>query len=124
MSQTDCLQSPSLCDCFKRTSRAGDNDCAGAVAGPVVHIVGKDAAFRRSLTMQLRAAGYCAQGFPSAMAFVRVASARQDGCLVVDHHPPNGVDGLSLLERLPAVGITIPAILVGASNDELLRDRK
>jgi FixJ family two-component response regulator len=120
MTTVDCLQSPSLCDCFKRTTRLGDGACAGPVAEPVIHIVGKDAGFRRTLAMRLRAAGYCAQGFPSVVAFVRVAAGRQRGCLIVDHHPPSGIDGLSLLERLPAVGVTIPAIVIGNAHDDLL----
>lgn len=119
----DCLQSPSLCECFKRASRAAEQSCSGPATGPVIHIVGKDAGFRRTLAMRLRASGYCAQGFPSLVAFVRVAAGRQEGCLVVDHHPPNEIDGLSLLERLPAVGITIPAIVIGAAGDDLLPRR-
>jgi len=121
MTQVDCLQSPSLCDCFKRTARGNEAGCAGPVSGPVIHVVGKDAAFRRSLAMRLREAGYCAQGFPSVLAFVRVAASRQSGCLVVDHHPPHGVDALALLERLPAVGVTVPAIVIGAKDDLLAR---
>ena len=123
MTHADCLQSPSLCDCFKRPTRQAEAGCVGAATGPVIHIVGKDASFRRSLAMRLRAAGYCAQGFPSTVAFVRVAAGRGMGCLVVEHQPPAGVDALALLERLPAVGITIPAIVIGASGDDLLPRR-
>ncbi|MBS0642806.1 MAG: response regulator [Acetobacteraceae bacterium] len=89
----------------------------------MIHIVGKDAGFRRRLAMRLRASGYCAQGFPSLVAFARVACGRRPGCLVIDHHLPNGVDALSLLERLPAVGITMPAIVIGSSTDDLLPRR-
>jgi FixJ family two-component response regulator len=96
---------------------------AGTVA-PIVLVVGEDAGVRHSLIMLFRSAGFHTCGFASALAFVRAAAWKcQRCCLVVDHQVPNGTDGLALLERLPALGASVPAIIINGSEHAGFRQR-
>jgi FixJ family two-component response regulator len=90
----------------------------------VVFVVGEDAGVRRSLIMLFRSAGFHARGFASGFAFVAAAAwTCHRCCLVVDHQVPNGTDALALLERMPALGALVPAIIINGCEDAGFRRR-
>ncbi len=81
-----------------------------------IHIVDDDAPFRDSLRLLLEATGYAVREYDSGEAFLRHVEAHRDGCALVDVNMP-GLDGLALQERLNALGVALPVIIMtGRSN--------
>jgi FixJ family two-component response regulator len=112
-----CLQSPKISHPADHAVDTDETTLPAGTAVPVVFVVGEDAGVRHSLIMLFHAAGFHARGFASAVAFVRAAAWQYHrGCLVVDHQVPNGTDALCLLERLPLLGASIPAIIINGSD--------
>ncbi len=93
--------------------------------GPgVVFVLSDNTAVRHSLVILLRSAGFSARAFGSIMAFTAAVTRTHDRCcLIVDHHVPGGIDGLKLLERLPTLGMAMPAIVVDDAADLRFRRR-
>ncbi|PPQ27893.1 response regulator [Rhodopila globiformis] len=124
MARIVCLQSPRIARGADQAVDADDTPLPAGLAVPVVFVVGEDAGVRHSLIMLFRAAGFRARGFASAVAFVRAAPWQcHRCCLVVDHQVPDGTDALSLLERLPLLGASIPAIIINGSDSAGFRRR-
>jgi FixJ family two-component response regulator len=76
-----------------------------------VFVVDDDAAVRQGLRFMLRVAGYAAEAFPSAGAFLEGYDPRRGGCLLLDVQMPQ-VGGLELQQRLNVRGWRIPVIFV------------
>ncbi|TXL71810.1 response regulator [Vineibacter terrae] len=76
--------------------------------GARVFVVDDEDAVRDSLQALLEVAGFEAQCFPSARAFLDWVAVDQIGCLLVDVRMPD-IDGLELQRR---VGATCPGIAV------------
>ena len=68
-------------------------------AAPVIAIVDDDASVRRSLLRVVRSAGYNAEAFASARAFLEWLSTGHAACLVLDVQMKE-MSGLDLQERL------------------------
>ncbi len=89
----------------------------GTNAPATVFVVDDDAAIRVGLERLLRSAGYVAQTFPSADAFLAGAQPDIAACLVLDVTMP-GLDGLGLQDALTARGWAIPIVFL-TGRDEI-----
>lgn len=83
---------------------------------PTIHLVDDDEAMRDSLVALLEARGYRTCAYASADAFLARGTAAEPGCVVSDLRMP-GTDGLALLRRLKADGITLPLVLITGHGD-------
>lgn len=80
---------------------------------PVVFVVDDDDGMRKGLEFLLDSAGYQAEGFDSARAFLDYYRPSMRGCLLLDVRMP-GMSGLELQQHLRAERIRIPVIIVTA----------
>jgi non-heme chloroperoxidase len=87
---------------------------------PLLAIVDDDEPGARALANLLRAMGFSAQGFASAVAFLRSSQRRRPDCVIVDARMP-GVDGLRLARALAGAARPIPIIFLSASADARTR---
>ena len=86
-------------------------------AVPVIAIVDDDASVRRSLLRVVRSAGYTAEAFASARAFLEWLSTGHAACLVLDVQMKE-MSGLDLQERL-----AVPIVFITAHDDAPIRAR-
>ncbi|HEV8586009.1 MAG TPA: response regulator [Methylomirabilota bacterium] len=84
---------------------------------PVIAIVDDDASVRRSLLRVVQAAGYTAEAFASARAFLDWLRTSRAACLVLDVQM-DGMTGFDLQERL-----AVPIIFITAHDDAPMRER-
>jgi FixJ family two-component response regulator len=84
---------------------------------PVIAIVDDDASVRRSLLRVVRSAGYNAEAFASARAFLEWLSTGHAACLVLDVQM-QGMSGFDLQERL-----AVPIVFITAHDDAPTRAR-
>jgi len=89
---------------------------AGRENEPTVWIVDDDDAFRDSLVWLVEANDHRVVAFDSAEAFLAACRPGMAGCLVVDVRMP-GLSGLELHDRLIAMGIELPTIVVTGHGD-------
>jgi len=80
-----------------------------------VHVVDDDAAIRDSLRVLLASAGFPAQTYDSAVAFL-AAAAGLAGCVLTDVRMPE-MDGLELQQRLSERDIRLPVIIMTGQGD-------
>jgi FixJ family two-component response regulator len=84
---------------------------------PTVFVVDDDAAVRRSLVRLLKSAGYRAESFASADAFIECRRRSPlPGCALVDIQMP-GIDGLQLQRELINSTHEIPIIFITGHGD-------
>jgi len=81
-----------------------------------VYLVDDDEAVRRALTLLLSTVGIEAVGFGDPQAFLAQLPKLAPGCLVLDIRMPV-ISGLKLQERLNALGIDWPAIVISGHGD-------
>jgi len=81
-----------------------------------VFVVDDDDAVRDGLRMLLESAGLQAQSFRSPEEFIAGYRPDRAGCLVLDIRMP-GMSGLELQQRLPALGIALPVIILTGHGD-------
>ena len=91
-------------------------------AQAVVAVVENDAAMLKALGRLLRAAGYRAELYASAEAFIERAAAPQVGCLVLDIDL-GGISGIELQQRLADAGDAPPIVFVTSQVDTAFQDR-
>jgi two-component system response regulator FixJ len=89
---------------------------------PVIAVVEDDAAMREALSDLLEVTSFSCQTFGGADAFLAAFSPGRFDCLITDLHLP-GVSGLELLQRLRALGASIPVIFITSSVDTAFRVR-
>ncbi|MGF9760346.1 response regulator FixJ [Microvirga sp. 0TCS3.31] len=82
----------------------------------VVHVVDDDLAVRQSLSFLLASDGLPVRLHESASAFLEHVRDAAVGCIVTDVRMP-GIDGIELLRRLRAGGITLPVIVMTGHAD-------
>jgi len=87
------------------------------IPAPVIAIVDDDVSIRRSLQHLVESAGYTAETFASARAFLDWLPQGQAACLVLDVHM-DGMSGLELQQRL-----AVPVIFITAHDDALTLQR-
>ena len=84
---------------------------------PVVAIVDDDDSVRRSLLRVVQSAGYVAETFPSARAFLDWLPEGRAACLVLDVHMDE-MSGFDLQDRL-----AVPIIFITAHDDAETMER-
>jgi FixJ family two-component response regulator len=80
---------------------------------PTVFVIDDDEQARRSVCMLVRSMGLKAEAFASAEEFLASYGADRPGCLVTDVRM-QGMSGLELLEKLAALNISLPVIILTA----------
>ena len=90
--------------------------------GFTVAIVDDDDSVREALACLFRSAGFRAEGFASAEAFLARGTTNAVCCLILDWRMP-GVNGFELRRRLVERGDRIPFVMLTAHADEELRAR-
>lgn len=83
--------------------------------GPV-HVVDDDDSLRTSLARLISGAGYEVVSYPSAEAFLAVASPLLTGCLLLDLRLP-GASGLELQDALAARHCALPIVFLTAHGE-------
>jgi two-component system response regulator FixJ len=83
---------------------------------PVVHVIDDDEAARQSLEFLLDCAGMRVRGYDCADAFLAALPQLEHGCIVTDVRMP-GMSGIELVERLKALGIADPVIVITGHAD-------
>jgi FixJ family two-component response regulator len=84
---------------------------------PLISIVDDDDSLRGSLENLIRSAGFRAQGFSSAEAFLRSNKMQEATCLILDVRMP-GMSGFDLQRQLAAVASHLPIIFISAHADD------
>lgn len=92
------------------------------VTVPRVAVVDDDASFLRALERLLRAAGYAVDAYPSGRAFLDAVAFHRPHCVVLDVQMPE-MSGLEVEERLGAMKLSLPVILITAHDSPPLRER-
>lgn len=82
----------------------------------LVHVIDDDEAMRQSLEFLLDTAGYTIRTYESAVDFLRNLGGLEPGCIVTDIRMPE-VNGLELVRRLHAEGVTLPVIVLTGHGD-------
>jgi two-component system response regulator FixJ len=85
-------------------------------AEPMVHVIDDDEAARESLEFLIDCAGLRVRGYDSALAFLDAVPAMEHGCIVTDVRMP-GMSGVELIERLKALGVGDPVIVITGHAD-------
>lgn len=80
---------------------------------PTVFVIDDDEQARRSVCMLVRSMGLNAEAFASAEDFLANYGAERPGCLVTDVRM-QGMSGLELLEKLEALDVPLPVIILTA----------
>ena len=89
---------------------------------PTISIIDDDPAVRDALLRLMDSAGFPAEVFDCAEAFLASPSRADTTCLVLDVRMP-GMDGLELQRRLVASNWTVPIIFISAHADADVRAR-
>lgn len=82
----------------------------------VVHVVDDDAAIRDSLKLMLQTRGFSVRVYSSASTFLARIGRQGSGCVVADARMPE-MTGVALLERMRALGLLLPVVIITASAD-------
>jgi two-component system response regulator FixJ len=82
----------------------------------VVHVIDDDEAVRESLAFLLRSADLDVSTYESATAFLAALPSVAPGCVITDVRMP-GLSGTELLQKLKAMGITMPVIVMTGHGD-------
>jgi FixJ family two-component response regulator len=90
--------------------------------GPLIAVVDDDRSIRNATQDLLKAAGFDAATFPTAMTFLDSPIRANVACLVADMRMP-GMTGLELHEHLAASGRGIPTVIITAHVEEIPRER-
>ena len=89
---------------------------------PLISIVDDDEPLRIALDDLVRSAGFRAQGFPSAEAFLSSPHARDTACLILDVRMP-GMSGLDLQRKMVAANWQVPIVFITSHADDDARAR-
>jgi two-component system response regulator FixJ len=87
---------------------------------PRIAIVVDDGPLRNALSFLLEADGWETAAFSTGAALLE--RLPQANCLLVDHHLPD-MDGLSLIAKTQAAGMTVPAVVIAGKPGEKFRKR-
>lgn len=86
------------------------------MTGAVIHVIDDDEAMRESLRFLLESAGFEAQTYDCAEAFLATIAGMEGGCVVTDVRMP-GMSGLDLVRRLKAISARLPVIVITGHGD-------
>jgi len=88
--------------------------------GRVVILVEDDAGLRAALERMLRTAGFEAQAYADAEAALVDRTVDWADCMIIDVGLP-ALSGFDLLQRLRDRGVTAPAVVISAQDEQRLR---
>ena len=83
---------------------------------PIVYVVDDDLSVQRVLERILTSAGWRVQMYESGPAFLDAFDPDRPGCLILDLRMPR-MNGLTVQEKLMAMGSTLPIIFLTAFGD-------
>ena len=83
---------------------------------PIVFVVDDDVSIRESLELLIHSAGWCAETFSSAAAFLARPRADGPSCLVLDVSLPD-LNGLELQQRIANDRFDLPIIFITSYGD-------
>lgn len=83
---------------------------------PVVHIIDDDEAARDALAFLLDCHNIVTRSYESAVKFLQLGRKIEPGCIVTDVRMPE-IGGIELLDRLKALGVTEPVIMITGHAD-------
>ena len=83
---------------------------------PIVYVVDDDPSVQRVLERTLTSAGWRVQMYESGRSFFDAFDPDQPGCLILDLRMP-WMNGLTVQEKLMAMGSTLPIIFLTAFGD-------
>jgi FixJ family two-component response regulator len=86
------------------------------LATPIVFVVDDDISVRKSLESLIDSAGWQAETFPSAQAFLRRPRVAGPSCLILDVSLPD-LDGLELQKRVACDRTDMPIIFISGCGD-------
>ena len=89
-------------------------------AARFIAIIDSDRGVRNALVRLLRAHGFRPQGYASGETFLARGHADDPACLVLDVKL-DGMSGIDLLHCLEADGLSSPAVVMTAAEDEATR---
>ncbi len=95
---------------------------ASASSRPAVILVDDDPAVSHALQFSFDLEGLDVRSFGDGGSLLAEGDLPASGCLVLDYYLP-GMDGLTLLERLRASGVRLPAILITTNPSAAVRNR-
>jgi FixJ family two-component response regulator len=88
----------------------------------MITVVDDDPSVRKALSRLIHAAGYSAETYESAEAFLAAGAAAKSDCVILDVHLP-GKSGLELQAELAKSGTSRPIIFITAFDDERARSQ-
>jgi FixJ family two-component response regulator len=88
----------------------------------LVSIVDDDLSVRRALRRLIASAGFSVETFASGREFLESVLIGRSQCIVLDIHL-GGLSGFDVQERLKAMGVQAPVILITAHDDEATHAR-
>lgn len=83
---------------------------------PMIHIIDDDAAARDALAFLLDCHGFATRTYESVTQFLVVGKKMEPGCIITDVRMPE-ITGIELLDRLNALGISEPVIVMTGHGD-------
>ena len=83
---------------------------------PVVHVIDDDEAVREAMSFLLEMSDLPARTYASGPVFLESAGSLKAGCIVTDVRMPE-MNGLELVRRLKALGVTLPVIVITGHGD-------
>ncbi len=104
------------------STRSSGNDPASGRETVIVLLVDDDPAVLTSLKFALELEGFLVRVFPNAQSLLREQGIGRNTSLVIDYRLPD-TNGIDLLRRLRAKGVTAPAILITSHPSDELRRR-
>lgn len=82
----------------------------------VVHLIDDDAAVRDAVGLLLRTEGFKVNTYESALAFLKSAANRTEGCVVTDVWMPE-MNGIALIAKMREDRVSIPVVVLTAHAD-------
>jgi FixJ family two-component response regulator len=86
-----------------------------------VYVIDDDAPVRTALVRLLRSANFLPQTYASVEEFLKNPQQKRDACILLDIRMPGSGD-FDIRQNLTSLGVDIPAIVVSASDDKLVRE--
>lgn len=87
----------------------------------IVYVIDDDASIRKSFERLLRSANMNVETFSSPDEFLCSPVKAENACILMDIRMP-GKTGFDLQQRLGASGVSIPVIVISASDDWQIRE--
>lgn len=82
----------------------------------LIHLVDDDEAVRHSASFMLRHSGFLVKTYADGLQFLESAQTADPGCILLDVQMPH-MDGLEVQERLNALGVAFPVIVLTGHGD-------